>query len=378
MTQTNDTPREPAKVFFADLRARAANKNRTAKLKKLFEAVGCENIVAKGDLTAVKVHFGERGCDTHISPSHARAMVERIKALGGRPFVTDTNTLYSGSRHNAVDHISTAVEHGFDYAVLGAPVIIADGLDSTNVLNVPIDGKHFTHVKIAGDIVRADSLMVLSHFKGHELAGFGGAVKNLAMGCAPRAGKQDQHCVRFAVDAKKCIGCGECVAVCPVGAATMADKKAAIEKSLCIGCGECLTVCPKKAMSINWHTEIGPFMERMVEYACGAVAGKAGKVAYFNFLTNVTPDCDCVPWSDAPIVPDIGFLASTDPVALDKACFDLVNEQAACPDCKLEHGLPSGEDKFAALWKWTRGDMTFSHGEAMGLGMPRYELVRVV
>lgn len=185
MTQTNDTPREPAKVFFADLRARAANKNRTAKLKKLFEAVGCENIVAKGDLTAVKLHFGERGCDTHISPTHARAVVERIKALGGRPFVTDTNTLYSGSRHNAVDHIATAVEHGFDYAVLGAPVVIADGLDSTNVIEVEIAGKHFTRVKIAGDIVRADSLVVLSHFKGHELAGFGGAVKNLAMGCAP-------------------------------------------------------------------------------------------------------------------------------------------------------------------------------------------------
>ncbi len=377
MPQNQETPREPAKVFFADLRARAANKNRTAKLKKLFEAAGFDNAIAKGDLTAVKVHFGERGCDTHISPTHVRAVVDRIKARGGRPFVTDTNTLYSGSRHNAVDHIGTAVEHGFDYAVLGAPVVIADGLDSTNVLEVAIAGKHFTKVKIAGDIVRANSLVVLSHFKGHELAGFGGAVKNLAMGCAPRAGKQDQHCIRFAVDPKKCIGCGECVTVCPVGAATVADKKASIEKSLCIGCGECLTVCPKKAMAIDWHTEIGPFMERMVEYAYGAVAGKAGKAAYFNFLTNVTPDCDCVPWSDAPIVPDIGFLASTDPVALDKACVDLVNEQTACPDCKLEHGLASGEDKFTALWKWTRGDLTFSHGEAIGLGTSQYELIRI-
>lgn len=374
---THDMPQEPAKVYFADLRARAANKNRTAKLKKLFEAAGFDNTIAKGDLTAVKVHFGERGCDTHLSPTHVRAVVERIKSRGGRPFVTDTNTLYSGSRHDAVDHIGTAVEHGFDYAVLGAPVIIADGLDSTNVIEVAIAGKHFSKVKIAGDIVRAESLVVLSHFKGHELAGFGGAVKNLAMGCAPRAGKQDQHCVRFAVDPKKCIGCGECVTVCPVAAATLTDKKAAIEKSLCIGCGECLTVCPKKAMGIDWHTEIVPFMERLVEYACGAVAGKAGKVAYVNFLTNVTPDCDCVPWSDAPIVPDIGFLASTDPVALDKACLDLVNEQAACPDCKLEHGILSGEDKFTALWKWTRGDMTFVHGEAMGLGTPRYELIKV-
>jgi len=374
---TQDAANEPAKVYFADLRARTPNRNRTAKLKKLFEAAGFGDVVNKGDLTAVKVHFGERGCDTHISPTSVRAIVDRIKACGGRAFVTDTNTLYSGSRHNAVDHMTTAVEHGFDYAVLGAPVIIADGLDSTNVLEVPIAGKHFQSVKIAGDIVRADSLLVLSHFKGHELAGFGGAVKNLAMGCAPRAGKQEQHCVRFVVDAKKCIGCEECVKVCPVGAAAMVEEKAVIDKETCIGCGECLTVCRKKAMSINWHTEIVPFMERMVEYALGAVTGKKGRVGYVNFLVNVTPDCDCVPWSDAPIVPDIGFLASADPVALDKACLDLVNEQTACPECKLEHGLGSGEDKFTALWKWTRGDVTFAHGAAVGLGRPEYELVRI-
>ncbi|QAZ66470.1 DUF362 domain-containing protein [Solidesulfovibrio carbinolicus] len=374
---TQDEAPQPAKVYFADLRARAAGRNRTAKIQKLFEAAGFGDVVQKGDLTAIKLHFGERGCDTHISPTYARAVVELVKAQGGRPFVTDTNTLYSGSRHNAVDHLLTAVEHGFDYAVLGAPVIIADGLDSTNVLEVPISGKHFQKVKIAGDIVRADSLLVLSHFKGHELAGFGGAVKNLAMGCAPRAGKQDQHCVRFVVEPKKCIGCAECVAVCPVGAAAMKGKKAVIDKAACIGCGECLTVCPKKAMSIDWGTEIVPFMERMVEYALGAVTGKTGRVGYVNFLVNVTPDCDCVPWSDAPIVPDIGFLASSDPVALDKACLDLVNEQAACPECKLEHGIHSGEDKFTALWQWTRGDMTFVHGAAVGLGRPEYELVRV-
>ena len=374
---SNDATREPAKVCFADLRARAANKNRTAKIKKLFEAAGFADTVARGDLTAIKVHFGERGCDTHISPSHVRAVAELVKTRGGRPFVTDTNTLYSGSRHNAVDHIATAVEHGFDYAVLGAPVIIADGLDSTNVIEVPIPGKHSEKVKIAGDIARADGLIVLSHFKGHELAGFGGAVKNLGMGCAPRAGKQDQHCVRFVVEPKKCIGCRECVRVCPAGAAAMDDKKAVIDKALCIGCGECLTVCPKKAMRIDWHTEIVPFMERLVEYALGAVSGKPVKTAFLNFLTNVTPDCDCVPWSDAPIVPDIGFLASTDPVALDRACLDLVNAQAACPDCKLEHGPDQGEDKFAALWKWTRGDVTFTHGAAVGLGTPQYELVKV-
>jgi len=368
---------EPAKVFFTDLRARSASKNRTAKIKKLFEAAGFDQIVNRGDLTAIKVHFGERGCDTHISPTYVRTVVERIKARGGLPFVTDTNTLYSGSRHNAVDHLLTAVEHGFDYAVLGAPVLIADGLDSTNGIDVPLAGKHFSSVKIAGDIVRAGSMLVLSHFKGHELAGFGGAVKNLAMGCATRAGKRDQHCIRFQVEPKKCIGCGECVRVCPVQAASLTDKKAGIDKSVCIGCGECLTVCPKKAMFIDWHTEIVPFMERLVEYARGAVTGKEDRVGFINFLVNVTPDCDCAAWSDAPIVPDIGFLASKDPIALDKACLDLVNAQAGCPDCKLEAGHEAGADKFTALWKWTRGDVTFTHGQAVGLGTPRYELIRL-
>ena len=192
-------------------------------------------------------------------------------------------------------------------------------------------------------------------------------------------------------DPDKCILCGRCVRVCEetqgVGAIDFINRGCAtqigtafnrgLNTSTCINCGQCLTVCPKKAMSIDWQTEIVPFMERMVEYALGAVAGKAGRVGYFNFLVNVTPDCDCVPWSDAPIVPDIGFLASTDPVALDKACLDLVNEQAACPECKLEHGIHSGEDKFTALWQWTRGDMTFVHGAAVGLGNPEYELVRV-
>jgi uncharacterized Fe-S center protein len=220
-------------------------------------------------------------------------------------------------------------------------------------------------------------MLVLSHFKGHELAGFGGAVKNLAMGCAPRIGKREQHCIRFRVEPKKCVGCGECERVCPVDAPKLTEKVAGIDAEVCIGCGECLTVCPKKAMFIDWRTEIVPFMERLVEYARGAVAGKEGKVGYINFLVNVTPDCDCAAWSDTPIVPDIGFLASTDPVALDRACLDLVNAQTGCPDCKLEFGHEAGTDKFTALWKWTRPDVTFSHGQAVGLGTPRYELIRI-
>ncbi len=371
----SDAIRKKPKVVFADLRARGPKENRTAKMKKLFNAAGFAKAIRPGDLTAVKIHFGERGCDTHVSPTLARAVVDKVAEHGGRPFLTDTNTLYSGSRHNAVDHVLTALEHGFGFAATAAPIIIADGLSSTNVAEVTINRKHFRTVTIAGDIAAAQSMMVISHFKGHEMAGFGGAVKNLAMGCAPRVGKQDQHCVRFRVDAKKCVGCGSCFKVCPQKAVTMAEKTAHIDTEKCIGCGECVTVCRDKAIGLDFRTDLGEFMERMVEYAYGAIKNKRNRVGFFNILTNITPDCDCVPWSDAPLVPDIGILASTDPVALDAACYDLVNAQAACPGTKLTSCTLPGEDKFAGCWPGTRGEITFVHGEAVGLGRRDYELV---
>lgn len=367
----------PAKVYFADIRSRSAGTNRAAKIERLFDAAGFGRCIAKGGLTAVKLHFGELGCDTHVSPTMARAVVDKIKARGGKPFLTDCNTLYSGSRHNAADHLVTAIRHGFDSAVTGAPLIIADGLDSTNETEVAIAGRRFKTVKIAADIVSARSMMVISHFKGHEMAGFGGAVKNLAMGCCGRSGKQDQHCVRFEVDREKCVGCQLCRKVCPRGAVSMVEDKAVIDKSVCVGCGECLTVCKEKAVGLDFQTEIGPFMERMVEYALGAVTGKRGRVGFFNVVVNVTPDCDCVPWSDAPIVPDVGLLAGHDPVALDKASFDLVNERPGFFGCKLTKNHAPGADKFKGLWPGTRGELTWEYGREIGLGTPEYELIRI-
>jgi uncharacterized Fe-S center protein len=371
----SETSQKKSKVYFADLRARTPRENRTAKIKKLFNAAGFAKIVAQGGLTAVKLHFGERGCDTHVSPVLVRAVVDKILEHGGRPFLTDTNTLYSGSRHNGADHLLTALSHGFGFEVTGAPILIADGLSSTNVAEVAINRKHFERVKIAGDIAAAQSMLVISHFKGHEMAGFGGAVKNLAMGCAPRVGKQEQHCVRFRVDGKKCVGCAACSKVCPQDAVSMSEKTAHIDPQKCIGCGECLTVCQEKAVGLDFRTDLSEFMERMVEYAYGAVKNKRNRVGFINILTNVTPDCDCVPWSDAPLVPDIGFLASTDPVALDAACFDLVNAQTACCGTHLTSCSGPGENKFAGCWPETRGEITFVHGEAVGLGRRAYELI---
>ena len=370
-----------ADVYFASLRARGPKENKIAKIGALFVKAGLDTRIPKDALTAVKVHVGERGNDTFMNPVFVRKVVDCIKAVGGKPFITDSNTLYKGSRHNAVDHIATAIEHGFGYATVGAPFIVADGLRSTSYGKVVIRKKHFASVKIAANIVAAKSMIVLSHFKGHELAGFGGAIKNLAMGCTPSQGKCDQHASRFEVDEVKCVTCGACIASCPEDAihfVKSGQRKAAnIDKTRCVGCGECLTVCKPKAVGIDWKTETTPFNERMAEYALGAVKGKENYTGYINFLLNITPDCDCVPWSDSPLVSDIGILASTDPVALDSACFDLVNQAEGLCHSHLPRGHAAGEDKFKALWGHTCGEVQLNYAEKIGLGTRKYTLIPI-
>ncbi|MDG6224125.1 MAG: DUF362 domain-containing protein [Candidatus Thermoplasmatota archaeon] len=364
-----------SKVFFADLKSRSEEGNTQNKLVRLFDMAGMDGIIEKGDLVALKLHFGESGCDAHIRPSHVGRIARRVKELGGSPFATDTNTLYKGSRHNSVDHLRTAVENGFDAAVLGCPVIIADGLTGKNAVSVKVDLKRIKSARIAGDIFHADSMIVMTHFKAHMVAGFGGAIKNVAMGCATAYGKMDQHFARPNVDPDVCIGCGLCTEVCPVSALKVIQGKARIDKATCIGCGECMTVCENDAIGLDWGSEIPPFNERMVEYAFAAVKDKKGKVGYINFLMQISPDCDCVPWSDSPIVPDIGILASMDPVALDRACFDLVNAQEGIKGSHLKRNLARGEDKFKGLRPNTDGYHQIRYAAGIGLGSEDYELV---
>jgi len=364
-------------VYFASLRAYSDHDSTTTKVQRLFDKAGFADLIAPHDKTAIKLHFGETGNDGFISPVYVRQVVEKVKACQGLPFLTDTNTLYLGSRSNAVEHIGTAILHGFDYAVAGAPVIIADGLNGKNVRKVAVNKKHFDEVTIAGDIAAADSLIVLSHFKGHIVSGFGGAVKNLAMGCAPPEGKRAQHNARPFTIPEKCTGCAACMKVCPKNAISVVKKKSAIDQNLCIGCFECMHACPEHAIDIDWETEIPEFMERMVEYAYGAVQGKEGKVGYMNFLIRITPDCDCFPFSDAPIVPDIGILASEDPVAIDAASFDLVNQQQGYSDSLLTANHNKGGDKFRGVHEQTDGYRQVRYAEEIGLGKSSYEIIRL-
>ncbi|MGL5512419.1 MAG: DUF362 domain-containing protein [Sporomusa sp.] len=239
-----------------------------------------------------KIDFGERGSDGFINPILVRQVIDKVKENDAKPFLTDTNTLYSGSRHNSVDHLLTALEHGFDYTVTGAPIIIADGLRSENTTEIQIDKKHFSKVKLATYIVSADGVIVLSHFKGPEMAGFGGAIKNLGMGGATAVGKKEQHATKIKINQEKCVGCEKCSAVCPEKAITVNEKKANISSGKFIGCGECLTVCPVKAAEVNLETDIADLLERMTEYGYGVAKVHEKRIGYINFLLNITPDCD--------------------------------------------------------------------------------------
>ena len=366
-----------SEVYFINRRSTSYKTNQLEKLSKLLKKAGLDKIIRAGDLTAVKMHFGDKGNTTFLNPVYAGKVVEEIKKLGGKPFLTDTNTLYAGQRANSVDHLENALANGFSYATVKAPIIIADGLKSKNAVSVDIKGKHFSSVKIASDIYHADAMIVLSHFKGHEMAGFGGAIKNLAMGCATAVGKQQQHSTIKPQVGKECIGCRTCVKWCPAGAISMVDKKAVIDHELCLGCGECIVSCQKRFISTGWETDLDSFLERLVEYALGAVQSKAQKALYVNFVVNVTPECDCAGWSDAVLVEDVGILASYDPVALDHACYDLVNQQRGNLNSRLTSGFAPGEDKFKAVHPEIKAEIQWLYGEAVGLGSSSYKLIEL-
>lgn len=365
-----------ADVFMTDLRTRSGH-GLLDKLDRLFERAGFDNLIEPNDLVAIKLHFGERGNLAHIRPQYLRRIVSKVKARGGRPFLTDANTLYKGSRANAVDHLQTAIENGFDYAVVDAPLVIADGLNGKDYINVEINQPHFQSVKIGSAICHADSLLVVSHFKGHELSGFGGAIKNLGMGSGSRAGKQMMHSdVLPRVKHDKCTGCSLCVKWCPVQATSVTDKKASIDEQKCIGCGECSVTCPSGAIKVNWKTTPEVMQEKMAEFSLGAIKGKENKVGYISFLTNISPLCDCCGWNDAAVVSDIGILASRDPVAIDQAAVDLVNQQPVLPNTVLD-GREDVKDKFGAIHEGVDWSVQLVHGERIGLGTRKYNLIKI-
>jgi len=371
-----------SKVFFIDLRA-TFRENFIAKLERLMREAGMMETFSERDLVAIKLHFGESGNTAYIRPVFIRKVVETIKSSGGIPFLTDANTLYAGSRGDSPHHLETAVQNGFAYSVTGAPVIIADGLRGQSHSAVTINRKHFEKAYIGTEIEQADSLISVAHFKGHELSGFGGAIKNLGMGCASRRGKLAQHSTLSpSVKSKRCSGCGECAEHCASKAIFMTENKqksgkAEIDEKKCSGCGECILICPNSAVDIQWNQAIPVFLENIVEYTLGVLKGKKGKAFCINFLTDISPACDCYPANDAPIVRNIGVLASSDPVAADQASVDLVNSEAALPGTCLTENTSPGQDKFKGIYPNVDWTIQLDYAEKIGIGTRSYELVKL-
>ncbi len=364
-------------VFFIDVRA-TYQESFVSKIGKLLDAAGLASLLRPRDLAAVKIHFGEKGNTAFIRPAFLRKIVASIKEAGARPFLTDANTLYAGTRGDAVLHLQTAIQNGFAYAVVEAPLVIADGLRGRSETAVPIAGRRFSSVYIGKEIVEADALISVAHFKGHELSGFGGTLKNVGMGCASRRGKLAQHStVCPKVKTKRCVGCEECAGHCAAGAIAVAEGKARIDPERCIGCGECILICPNGAVQIQWNQAVPVFMENMVEYTAGVLQGKQDRALFINFLTDISPGCDCLPMNDAPIVRNIGVVASTDPVAIDQASLDLVNQEAALPGCCLSTNRAPGEDKFKGVYPKIDAIHQLAYAEEMGLGCRRYHLETV-
>jgi len=373
-------------VFFSDLKVESG-KTLLDKLDILLDRVDLKGKIREKDLVAIKLHFGEKGNTAYVRPIFLRRVVDRVKQYKGKPFLTDTNTLYIGTRSEAVSHLTTASENGFTESVVNAPILIADGLRGNSTMKVRIDKPIFKTVSIANAIYMADVLIAVTHFKGHELCGFGGVLKNLGMGCSSREGKLSQHSnISPKVKGKNCKGCERCLSWCAQEAISMRAPQSGVETKQtiafidpkkCVGCGECILTCPSGAIQIQWNESIPIFQKKMVEHAYGAVQKKKGKTLYLNFLTQISPACDCYGYSDTPIVNDIGILSSEDPVAIDQASVDLVNGETGNRSSKLPKNWESGEDKFRAIYPEVDWNIQLAYAEEIGMGTREYELIKI-
>jgi len=317
-----------SKVFLVPgLRGDSADEVR-AQVGALWQAAGFGSLFKANDLAAIKLHVGEPGNETFVNPAIAAALVSCIADTGAHPYLTETSVLYKSPRDNAVEHARVVHDHGFGLEAVGAPFIPADGLRGEEQIEVVIEGEHFERVAIASGILQAGMLVVLSHATGHLGAGLGATLKNLGMGCASRRAKlQQHHGQQPRIDPDACTACGTCAEWCPEGAITV-EAHAEIDADTCIGCGECVAVCRDDAVLFDWGNSGRELQERIVEHAAGVVRARRGRVAYLCAAQTITKDCDCIGEEQTPLLPDIGLLASHDPVALDQAVLDLVRNRA--------------------------------------------------
>lgn len=374
---------QKSKVYFTDFRTKANGDGLPTKLKKLLKKAGIANLDLDGKFVAIKLHFGELGNISYLRPNYARAVVDVVKEFGGKPFLTDCNTMYPGSRKNAIEHLYCAWENGFTPLTVGCPIIIGDGLKGTDDIEVPVaGGEYVKNAKIGRAIMDADVFISLSHFKGHEMTGFGGAIKNIGMGCGSRAGKTEQHASgQPKIDADLCRGCKRCMLQCANnGLVYNAEtRKMSVNKDNCVGCGRCLGACNFDAISFENFDANELLNRRMAEYAKAVVDGRPQM--HISLIVDVSPNCDCHCENDVPILPNIGMFVSTDPLALDQACVDACLAATPMPGSQLyEHihapGFCDKHDHFRNSTPESEWKSCLEHAEKIGLGSRDYELIK--
>ena len=374
---------EKAKVYFTSMRTRPGQ-NQLTKLEKLIRTAGIGDIDFEKKLVAIKMHFGEPGNMAYLRPNWARVVADVVKELGGMPFLTDCNTLYPGLRKNAYDHLNAAYANGFSPFTTGCHVIIGDGVKGTDDVAVPVvGGEYVKEAKIGRAIMDADVFISLSHFKGHEATGFGGALKNIGMGCGSRAGKMEQHNAgKPVVDEDKCRKCRVCARSCGQDAIFFdgTDGRARIDHDRCVGCGRCLGACNFDAI-VNLENNTNAILDcKMAEYAKAVVDGRPS--FHISLVIDVSPLCDCYGSNDVPVLPDLGMFASFDPVALDQACADACLRQEPLPGSELDEkmhapGFCDHHDHFKNLEPDSEWRACLEHAEKIGLGTRSYELITV-
>ena len=371
----------PSKVYFTDFRAPSWRENLPQKLRRLLITAGLPSIDMEGKYVAIKLHFGEPGNLAYLRPNWAKVVVDLVKEQGGKPFLTDCNTLYVGGRKNALDHIQSAYENGFSPVSTGCHILIGDGLKGSDEAEVPVEGGEYVEkAKIGRAVMDADVFISLTHFKGHEQAGMGGTMKNIGMGCGSRAGKMEMHSAgKPYVKQESCIGCGACARICAHDAPQIKEGKASIDLTKCVGCGRCLAICPKDAVQARNDEAPAILNKKIAEYTKAGVDGRP--CFHISLALDISPNCDCHSENDAPIVPDVGMFASFDPVALDQACADAVIAQPPLPGSALSeaqegHGHCQ-QDHLTLIHPDTDWRTCLEHAEKIGLGSRDYELIRI-
>ena len=373
-----------SKVYFTDFHTEAFGDGLPTKLKKLIKRAGIADLDLEGKFVAIKMHFGELGNISYLRPNYARAVVDVVKELGGKPFLTDCNTMYPGSRKNALEHLECAWQNGFTPLTVGCPILIGDGLKGTDDVEVPVvGGEYVEKAKIGRAVMDADVFISLTHFKGHEMTGFGGTIKNIGMGCGSWAGKTEQHASgKPQIDPKLCRGCTRCQKECANGGLVF-DKEArkmTVDQNNCVGCGRCLGACNFDAIYFVNDNANSTLNCRMAEYTKAVLDGRPN--FHISLVVDVSPNCDCHGENDIPILPNIGMFASFDPLALDQACVDACLAAQPMPGSQLAKHLADPNfhdphDHFTNSTPESEWKSCLEHAAKIGLGSREYELIEM-